>query len=38
SADPNFRFYFVPNEAGELRAEITDTNGQSFSQSYKVAP
>lgn len=24
SSDPNFRFYFVPDEAGTLKAEITD--------------
>lgn len=38
SADPNFRFYFVPEKAGELRAEITDTHGDKFSKSYSVAP
>ena len=38
SADPNFRFYFVPKKSGELRAEITDTKGQSFSQVYQVKP
>lgn len=38
SADPNFRFYFVPEKAGELRAEITDTHGDKFSKSYTVTP
>lgn len=50
SADPNFRFYFVPDKAGELKAEFTDTScespisrdvcnkGQHYSQSYAVAP
>lgn len=38
SADPNFRFYFIPEKAGELRAEITDTHGDKFSKSYTVAP
>lgn len=50
SADPNFRFYFVPDKAGELKAEFTDiscespvsrdvcSKGQSYTQSYAVAP
>jgi sulfur-oxidizing protein SoxY len=38
SADPNFRFYFVPAQAGELRAEISDSEGKSFSASYDVSP
>ena len=38
SADPNFRFYFVPDKAGELRAEITDTHGDRFSKSFAVTP
>ncbi|WP_031432757.1 quinoprotein dehydrogenase-associated SoxYZ-like carrier [Methylomarinum vadi] len=29
SADPNFRFYFVPNGAGELKAEFTDMTCES---------
>ena len=48
SADPNFRFYFVPKESGELKAEITDTScesptsrsvcspGQHFSQNFEL--
>ncbi len=48
SADPNFRFYFVPKESGELKAEISDTScesptsrsvctpGKSYTQSYDV--
>lgn len=48
SADPNFRFYFVPKENGVLKAEITDTScesptsrsvctaGKSYSQEYEV--
>lgn len=48
SSDPNFRFYFVPEKAGELKAEITDTSceeptsrsvcttGNSYSQTYRV--
>ena len=38
SADPNFRFYFVPSKAGELRAEITDTHGDTFTKTYQVSP
>lgn len=48
SADPNFRFYFVPKASGVLKAEISDTScesptsravctvGKSYSQSYDV--
>lgn len=48
SADPNFRFYFVPKESGVLKAEISDTTcesptsrsvcapGKSYSQTYEV--
>lgn len=38
SADPNFRFYFVPDQAGELKAEIKDNLGKSFSYSQAVTP
>ena len=50
SADPNFRFYFVPDKAGELKAEFTDIScespisrdackkGSSYTQSYTVTP
>lgn len=50
SADPNFRFYFVPDKAGELKAEFTDiscesptsrtvcSKGSGYSQSYAVNP
>jgi sulfur-oxidizing protein SoxY len=38
SADPNFRFYFVPRQAGELRAQIVDSEGKSFSAAYPVNP
>jgi sulfur-oxidizing protein SoxY len=38
SADPNFRFYFVPAQAGELKAEIKDNLGQSFAYTQAVAP
>jgi sulfur-oxidizing protein SoxY len=50
SADPNFRFYFVPEKPGILKAEVTDTScesptsravctkGKSYSQTVKVEP
>lgn len=50
SADPNFRFYFVPDKAGELKAEFSDIScesptsravcnkGTHYAQSYAVAP
>ncbi|QSA98634.1 quinoprotein dehydrogenase-associated SoxYZ-like carrier [Methylococcus sp. EFPC2] len=38
SADPNFRFYFVPDKAGELKAEIKDNQGKQFSYSQTVSP
>ncbi|MGZ4957683.1 MAG: quinoprotein dehydrogenase-associated SoxYZ-like carrier [Methylomonas sp.] len=50
SADPNFRFYFVPDKPGELKAEFTDIScespmsrdachkGSSYSQSHTVTP
>lgn len=30
SENPNFRFYFVPDKAGELKAEVVDTRDQVF--------
>jgi sulfur-oxidizing protein SoxY len=38
SENPNFRFYFVPDKPGELRAEITDTDGARFTKTLRVAP
>jgi len=50
SADPNFRFYFVPRSAGVLQAEISDTScaspiardactkGSTYSETYEVKP
>lgn len=50
SADPNFRFYFVPDKPGELKAEFSDiscesptsrsvcSKGTNYVQSYPVAP
>ena len=50
STDPNFRFYFVPTEKGELKAEFTDTScdspvsrvvceaGSTYTKTYTVMP
>jgi sulfur-oxidizing protein SoxY len=50
SSDPNFRFYFVPEEAGTLKAEITDTQcesptargvckkGNTYTETYAISP
>jgi sulfur-oxidizing protein SoxY len=50
SADPNFRFYFVPDRPGELKAEFSDLSCESpvsrdvcknvghYSQTYTVNP
>lgn len=50
SADPNFRFYFIPDKAGELKAEFSDiscespmkrdvcSKGKNFTQTYTVNP
>jgi sulfur-oxidizing protein SoxY len=38
SADPNFRFYFVPDRTGELKAEIKDNLGNHFTQAQTIAP
>lgn len=36
SENPNFRFYFVPRQAGELRAEVLDTRDLRFESSLSV--
>jgi len=36
SENPSFRFYFVPEEAGELVATVTDSNGLSFTHRETV--
>jgi sulfur-oxidizing protein SoxY len=36
SENPNFRFYFVPREKGELKAEVVDTNDLKFETSILV--
>lgn len=38
SENPNFRFYFVPREAGELHAEVMDTRDLRFEASVSVRP
>ena len=38
SENPNFRFYFVPQEKGELNAKVVDTNDLTFETSLSVAP
>lgn len=50
SSDPNFRFYFVPEKAGELKAEVTDTScetptdrtvctqGNTYTETFKIQP
>lgn len=50
SSDPNFRFYFIPDTAGTLKAEITDTQcesptardvckkGNTYSETYAINP
>lgn len=50
SSDPNFRFYFVPEETGTLKAEITDTTcesptardvckkGNTYTETYAINP
>jgi sulfur-oxidizing protein SoxY len=36
SENPNFRFYFVPQEKGELRAEVVDTANRRFEHGIEV--
>ena len=38
SADPNFRFYFTPDHAGELKAEIKDNLGNQYTATQAVTP
>jgi sulfur-oxidizing protein SoxY len=50
SSDPNFRFYFMPETAGTLKAEITDTScesptardvckkGSTYTETYAINP
>lgn len=34
SENPNFKFYFVPEKAGQMIAEIEDSQGMRFTQTY----
>lgn len=36
SEDPSFRFYFKPHTGGELRAEVVDSQGKEWRQSFNV--
>ncbi len=36
SADPSFRFFFRPNGAGELRAEVVDSKGLSWQKNFEI--
>ena len=50
STDPNFRFYFVPDKAGDLKVEVTDTTcetptkrdactkGDTYTETFKIQP
>lgn len=38
SSDPNFRFFFTPDKAGELKAEIKDNLGNHYSATQAIAP
>jgi sulfur-oxidizing protein SoxY len=38
SADPNFKFFFVPPKAGELKAEIKDNLGNQYAATQPVSP
>ena len=37
SADPSFGFYFMPSEAGELVAQVTDNTGETFTKTFSVS-
>lgn len=36
SADPSFRFFFRPHGGGEIRAEVSDSKGNEWSQTFLV--
>lgn len=36
SEDPSFRFFFKPNGAGQLRAEVVDSKGLSWSETFEL--
>jgi len=37
SDNPNFRFFFTPQEKGELKIEVEDTHDRKFNQSVPIA-
>jgi sulfur-oxidizing protein SoxY len=36
SADPSFRFFFRPQSGGELRAEVSDSKGYAWTQTFTI--
>ena len=36
SQDPSFRFFFNPDQGGELKAEMEDSKGRKFSKVFKI--
>lgn len=38
SADPNFRFYFIPQQRGVLKAEIADNQGKTWTSTFEITP
>lgn len=36
SEDPSFRFFFRPSGAGEIRAEVEDSKGMHWKESFKI--
>lgn len=36
SEDPSFRFFFKPESAGELRADVVDSKGLEWTHSFKI--
>ncbi len=36
SENPNFRFYFVPRESGDLKAEVVDSSDATFETSFAI--
>jgi sulfur-oxidizing protein SoxY len=37
SDNPNFRFFFTPEEKGELKIEVEDTHDRKFSHSLNIS-
>ena len=36
SADPSFRFFFKPTKAGTIKADVVDSNGLEWSETFEV--